>query len=34
MANSLQSLSDGDITRELLAEFHNSLTFLKTINNQ
>ena len=34
MANSLQSLSDGDITRELLAEFHNSLTFLKTINRQ
>ncbi len=34
MANTLNDLSDGDITRECLAEFHNSLTFLKTINNQ
>lgn len=34
MANTLQDLSDGDITREALAEFHNALTFLKTINNQ
>ncbi len=34
MANTLKDLSDGDITREALAEFHNSLTFLKTINNQ
>ena len=34
MANTLKDLSDGDINRELLREFHNSLTFLKTINNQ
>ena len=34
MANTLANLSDGDITREILAEFHNALTFLKTINNQ
>lgn len=34
MANELKDLSDGDINRELLAEFHNALTFLKTINNQ
>ncbi len=34
MANVLKDLSDGDINREMLAEFHNALTFLKTINNQ
>jgi len=34
MANTLKDLSDGDITREALVEFHNALTFLKTINNQ
>ncbi len=34
MANVLKDLSDGDINRECLAEFHNALTFLKTINNQ
>ncbi len=34
MGNTLKDLSDGDITREALAEFHNALTFLKTINNQ
>ncbi len=34
MANTLKDLSDGDINREMLAEFHNALTFLKTINSQ
>lgn len=34
MGNTLKDLSDGDIGREILAEFHNAATFLKTINNQ
>lgn len=34
MANLLKDLSDGDINRFALVEFHNALVFLKTINNQ
>ena len=34
MANSLKTLSDGDIVREALAIFHNKLKFIKTINRQ
>lgn len=34
MANTLKDLSDGDINRFALLEFHNALTFLKTIDNQ
>lgn len=34
MANTFKTLSDGDIVRELLASFHNELTFIPTINRQ
>jgi hypothetical protein len=34
MANTFKDLSDGDILREYLAEFHNSMTLLKACNRQ
>ncbi len=34
MANTIKTLSDGDLVREYLASFHNKLKFIKTINRQ
>jgi hypothetical protein len=34
MANTIKTLSDGDIVRKALAVFHNKLKFIKTINRQ
>lgn len=34
MANLFKNLSNGDITREYLASFHNELKFIKSINRQ
>lgn len=34
MANTLKTLSDGDITRKALAILHNKLVFCKRINRQ
>jgi hypothetical protein len=34
MANTIKTLSDGDITREALSILHNQLVFCKTINKQ
>jgi len=34
MANTLKTLSDGDLVRKYLASFHNQLKFIKTINRQ
>jgi len=34
MANTLKTLSDGDVVRKCLSSFHNKLKFIKTINRQ
>jgi hypothetical protein len=34
MANTIKTLSDGDLVRKYLASFHNKLKFVSTINRQ